>query len=109
MKRSGSSAWLEYRLVTPGVASSNLVHSAIICIMLLYTSMADASGKFDLGGKLDDGDFSIITSVDYGWLAGKFERDIEFNYRYSDKNNKTSTNKGLIEYKQRLKFLSYFL
>ncbi len=28
--RSGSSAWLEYRLVTPGVASSNLVHSARI-------------------------------------------------------------------------------
>jgi putative salt-induced outer membrane protein YdiY len=72
--------------------------------MLLFSPIADASGKFDLGGKLDDGDFSIITSVDYGWLAGKFERDIEFNYRYSDKNNKTSTNKGLIEYKQRLEF-----
>ena len=73
-------------------------------IIILFSSMANASGKFDLGGKLDDGDFSIITSVDYGWLAGKFERDIEFNYRYSDKNNKTSTNKGLIEYKQRLEF-----
>ena len=73
-------------------------------IIILFSPMADASGKFDLGGKLDDGDFSIITSVDYGWLAGKFERDIEINYRYSDKNNKTSTNKGLIEYKQRLEF-----
>ena len=72
--------------------------------VLLFSSIVNASGKFDLGGKLDDGDFSIITSVDYGWLAGKFERDIEFNYRYSDKNNKTSTNKGLIEYKQRLEF-----
>ena len=72
--------------------------------VLLFSSIVNASGKFDFGGKLDDGDLSIITSVDYGWMAGKFERDIEFDYRYSDKNNKTSTNKGLIEYKQRLEF-----
>ena len=104
MKRSGSSAWLEYRLVTPGVASSNLVHSAIMCLMLLFTSPTYATGQIDFGGKLDDGDLSITTSVDFGWKTGNIEKDIEFDYRYSDKNGKTSTNKGLIEYKHRLKF-----
>ena len=72
--------------------------------VLLFSSIVNASGKFDLGGKFDDGDLSIITSVDYGWKTGNIEKDIEFDYRYSDKNGKTSTNKGLIEYKQRLEF-----
>ena len=71
---------------------------------MLFSPMAIADGKFDLGGKFDDGDLSIITSVDYGWKTGNIEKDVEFDYRYSDKNGKTSTNKGLIEYKQRLEF-----
>ena len=79
-------------------------HSTIMCIILLFTSTTDASGKFDLGGKIDDGDFSIVTSVDYGWLSGKYERDIEFDYRYKEKDERKDTNKGLIAFKQRYEF-----
>ena len=65
---------------------------------------ANAAGKADLGGKYDDGDLYIVTSLDYSWDSERFERDIEFDYRYQDKNNITSTNRGLIAYKQRYEF-----
>ena len=76
----------------------------IIYVLLFGSMNAEASGKVDLGGKLDNDDLYIVTSLDYSWEAGKFERDIEFDYRYQDKDDITSTNKGLIEFKQRLKF-----
>ena len=76
----------------------------IIYVLLFGSMLAEASGKIDLGGRLDNSNLYIVTSLDYSWEAGKFERDIEFDYRYQDKNDITSTNKGLIEFKQRLKF-----
>ena len=75
-----------------------------IWIILLFSPIAYGTGQADLAGKYDDGNLYIITSLDYSWKTTKFERDIEFDYRYQDKNNITSTNKGLIEFKQRLKF-----
>ena len=75
-----------------------------IWIILLFSPIVYGTGQADLAGKYDDGNLYIITSLDYSWKTTKFERDIEFDYRYQDKNNITSTNKGLIEFKQRLKF-----
>ena len=76
----------------------------ILLILCLITNPVYASGQIDFGGKLDDGDLSIITSIDYSWPAGKFERDIEFDYRYKDEDDIRSTSKGLIEFKQRYEF-----
>ena len=55
--RSGSSAWLEYRLVTPGVASSNLVHSAILIILTIFL-----------------GSCSVWTPEDYHWKSDYFKK-----------------------------------
>ena len=76
----------------------------ILLILCLITNPVYASGQIDFSGKLDDGDLSITTSVDYTWPAGKFERDIEFDYRYKDEDDIRSTSKGLIEFKQRYEF-----
>ncbi len=76
----------------------------IVFLIMLFSSMAMADGKLDLGGKFDDGDLSIITSIDYSWPAGKFERDIEFDYRYKNEDDIRTTSKGLIEFKQRYEF-----
>jgi len=68
--------------------------------------LAYAKGKIDFGGKLDDGDLSILTSLRYTWETNSEhrERDIEFNYRYKDKSNNKTTNKGLIQLKERYEF-----
>ena len=76
----------------------------LLLILCLIANPVYASGQIDFGGKLDDGDLSITTSVDYTWPAGKFERDIEFDYRYKDEDDIRSTSKGLIEFKQRYEF-----
>ena len=76
----------------------------LLLLLCLITNPVYASGQIDFGGKLDDGDLSIITSIDYSWPAGKFERDIEFDYRYKDEDDIRSTSKGLIEFKQRYEF-----
>ena len=77
----------------------------VVLLGLLFVSpVVNAGGQIDFGGKLDDGDLSITTAVDYSWPAGKFERDIEFDYRYKDEDNVVTTNKGLIAFKQRLEF-----
>jgi len=76
----------------------------ILLILCLITNPVYASGQIDFGGKLDDGDLSITTSVDYTWPAGKFERDIEFDYRYKNEDDIRTTSKGLIEFKQRYEF-----
>ena len=73
-------------------------------VMFGLPGFAHATGHADFGGKLDDGDLSLITSIDYTWPTGKFERDIEFDYRYRDENNLKATNKGLIAFKQRYEF-----
>ena len=77
----------------------------VVLLGLLFVSpVVNAGGQIDFGGKLDDGDLSITTAVDYSWPAGKFERDIEFDYRYKDEDNTVTTNKGLIAFKQRYEF-----
>ena len=75
-----------------------------IGLILFWPQIVGASGQADFGGKLDDGDLSINTSIDYSWQAGKFERDIEFDYRYKDEDDIKATNKGLIAFKQRYEF-----
>ena len=56
---------------------------SLVLLGLLFISPAvNAGGQIDFTGKLDSGDLSINTSLDYSWPVGKFERDIEFDYRY---------------------------
>jgi len=73
-------------------------------LLLLVSTMVNATGQFEFGGKIDDGDLSILTSVDYSWEGKRFDNDIEFDYRYKDSNNKVKTNRGLIAFKQRYEF-----
>ncbi len=77
------------------------------CLLLVLFGLpgfAHASGQVDLGAKLDDGDLSITTSLDYSWIDGNFEKDIEFDYRFKNMNDLKTTNKGLIAFKQRYEF-----
>jgi putative salt-induced outer membrane protein YdiY len=77
------------------------------CLLLVLFGLpgfAHASGQIDFSGKLDNSDVGITTSLDYSWPAGKFERDIEFDYRYKDEDDLKTTNKGLIAFKQRYEF-----
>ena len=77
----------------------------LVLLGLLFISpTVNAGGQIDFSGKLDDSDLSLNTSIDYSWPVGKFERDIEFDYRYKDEDNLTTTNKGLIAFKQRYEF-----
>ena len=78
---------------------------ATVCavgILFIASDANGASGQFDLGGKLDDGDLSFTTSVDHSWEGRRFKNDVEFDYRYQDKKDIRTTNKGLIGFKQRL-------
>jgi putative salt-induced outer membrane protein YdiY len=78
----------------------------VIFALLVSASDVLAKGKIDFGGKLDDGDLFLLTSLRYTWEtnAEHRERDIEFNYRYQDKSNEKTTNKGLIQLKERYEF-----
>ena len=76
----------------------------LVLVMFGLPGFAHASGQFDFGGKVDDGDLSITTSLDYTWPTDKFERDIEFDYRYKNEDDVITTNKGLIAFKQRYEF-----
>ena len=78
--------------------------SGALYLIILFSPVVNGAGQADLGGKLDDGDLSITTSVDYSWPAGKFEKDIEFDYRYKEVDERKDTNKGLIAFKQRYEF-----
>ena len=76
--------------------------SGAVYIIILFSPMANGTGQIDFGGKYDDGDLYTLTSLDLSWESGSWERDIEFNYRYQDKKDIRTTNKGLIGFKQRL-------
>ena len=78
----------------------------LLFMMIVIPMNAKAGGKADLGGKFDDGDLYLITSVDYSWETDSedVERDIEFDYRYQDKDDIRTTNKGLIAFKHRWEF-----
>ena len=78
--------------------------SLVLVGLMFISPVVNSTGQADFGGKLDDGDLSITTSVDYSWPAGKFERDIEFDYRYKELDERKTTNKGLIAFKQRYEF-----
>ena len=78
--------------------------SLVLLGLLFVSPTVNSAGQADFGGKLDDGDLSITTSLDYSWPVGKFERDIEFDYRYKEIDELKDTNKGLIAFKQRYEF-----
>ena len=76
--------------------------SGAVYVIILFSPMVNGTGQIDFGGKYDDGDLYTLTSLDLSWESGNWEKDIEFNYRYQDKKNIRTTNKGLIGFKQRL-------
>ena len=76
---------------------------ALLCLLFVSPTV-NSAGQVDFSGKLDSGDLSINTSIDYSWPVGKFERDIEFDYRYKNEDEIKNTNKGLIAFKQRYEF-----
>ena len=76
--------------------------SGAVYVIILFSPMANGTGQIDFGGKYDDGDLYTLTSLDLSWESGSWERDIEFDYRYQDKKDIRTTNKGLIGFKQRL-------
>ena len=78
----------------------------IIFFCLVFSPIANATGEVTLGGKIDDGDLSIVTSVDHSWQGKRFINDVEFDYRYKDSNNVKKTNRGLIAFKQRYELQS---
>jgi len=78
--------------------------SGAFCVIILFSPMANGTGQVDFGGKYDNGDLYVITSLDVSWESGSWEKDIEFNYRYQDKEDIRTTNKGLIAFKQRYEF-----
>ena len=82
--------------------------SAVLVVLglLLVSPLAQAKGAVDFSGKFDDGDLFLLTSLRHSWETSSehLERDIEFNYRYQDKSNIRTTNKGLIQFKQRYEF-----
>ena len=77
---------------------------AIVVALGIFSTGVKASGQVDVGAKLDDGDLSITTSLDYSWIDGNFEKDIEFDYLFKNMNDLKTTNKGLIAFKQRYEF-----
>ena len=96
---------MKQRIIDALIRGAALGFGIGIIYILLFGSMnAAAAGQADFGGKLDDGDLSVNTSLDYSWPAGKFERDIEFDYRYKELDELKDTNKGLIAFKQRYEF-----
>ena len=76
--------------------------SGAVYVIILFSPMANGSGQIDFGGKYDDGDLYTLTSLDLSWESGSWKRDIEFDYRYQDKKDIRTTNKGLLGFKQRL-------
>ena len=76
--------------------------SGAVYIIILFSPMANGTGQVNFGGKYDDGDLYTLTSLDLSWESGSWEKDIEFDYRYQDKEGIRTTNKGLIGFKQRL-------
>jgi len=80
--------WNLFETMSPKVERILAVVATVCAVGILFiaSDANGASGQFDLGGKLDDGDL------------------FEFDYRYQDKNKQTTTNKGLIAFKQRYEF-----
>ena len=73
-------------------------------LLLLFLTPYIYAGSFDIGGKVEDKANQFTASLDNSWEVGKFERDVEFNYRYKDANDIRTKNSGLIAFKRRLTF-----
>ena len=65
--------------------------SGAVCVIILFSPMANGTGQVDFGGKYDDGDLYTLTSLDLSWESGSWKRDIEFDYRYQDKKDIRTT------------------
>ena len=75
-----------------------------IGLMLFWPQIVEGAGTFDLGGKFENSDLQLTTSIDSSWESGKWERDFEFDYRYKESKDIQTKNEGLIGLKQRLEF-----
>ena len=73
-------------------------------LLLLFLTPCVYAGSFDISGKVEDKANQFTASLDNSWEVGKFERDVEFNYRYKDANDIRTKNSGLIAFKRRLTF-----
>ena len=73
-------------------------------LLLLLLTPCVYAGSFDISGKVEDKANQFTASLDNSWEVGKFERDVEFNYRYKDANDIRTKNSGLIAFKRRLTF-----
>ena len=73
-------------------------------LLLLLLTPCVYAGSFDIGGKVEDKANQFTASLDNSWEAGRWERDVEFNYRYKDANDIRTKNSGLVAFKQRLTF-----
>ena len=73
-------------------------------LLLLLLTPCVYAGSFDISGKVEDKANQLTTSLDASWEVGKWERDVEFNYRYKDAKNIRTKNSGLVAFKQRLTF-----
>ena len=81
-----------------------VLYTFIILFLGFGMSQVANAGSFDISGKLENNDKTFATSLDNSWMAGKWERDIEFDYRYKESSGTKSRNEGLIAFKQRLEF-----
>jgi len=73
-------------------------------LLLLLLTPCVYAGSFDISGKAENKANQFTASLDNSWEAGKWERDVEFNYRYKDANDIRTKNSGLVAFKQRLTF-----
>jgi putative salt-induced outer membrane protein YdiY len=73
-------------------------------LLLLLLTPCVYAGSFDIGGKAENKANQFTASLDNSWEAGRWERDVEFNYRYKDANDIRTKNSGLVAFKQRLTF-----
>ena len=81
--------------------SATIATYVILTLMILLANKAIA-GDFDVSGKFENRDKTFATSLDNTWDAGRWERDIEFDYRYKESKGIKSRNEGLMGFKQRL-------
>ena len=73
-------------------------------LLLLLLTPCVYAGSFDISGKAEEKANQLTTSLDTSWEVGRWERDIEFNYRYKDAKDIRTKNSGLVAFKQRLTF-----
>ena len=73
-------------------------------LLLLLLTPDVYAGSFEISGKAEAKANQLTASLDNSWEGGRWERDIEFNYRYKDANDIRTKNSGVVAFKQRLTF-----